>query len=193
MADAGQLLAVRVGDVVLGAHLVAPMSVWGGEPVRVSYGRRRSGLGGRGSYDAPAGAQRGDDVDHDDDLTAGICPDARPGEANLVGRPTRRRLLTPPQVDERWHPRWNAGRVQPLPSALSVGTPLLRFEGVGRQAPSVRRSGWDRHRPTKHPHQGELALSTSGSRSSAARPRWAVKTQRASPSGASAGPESWRA
>lgn len=88
MADAGQLLAVRVGDVVLGAHLVAPMSVWGGEPVRVPYGRRRSGLGGRGSHDAPAAAQRGDDVDHDDDLTAGIAPDARPGEADLVGRPT---------------------------------------------------------------------------------------------------------
>ncbi|WP_282107164.1 hypothetical protein [Streptomyces sp. RT42] len=40
-------------------------------------------------------------MDHDDDLTASIAPDARPGEAGLVGCPTRRRLLTPPQVDER--------------------------------------------------------------------------------------------
>ncbi|MBQ0914715.1 MULTISPECIES: hypothetical protein [Streptomyces] len=42
MADAGQLLAVRVGDVVLGAHLVAPMSVWG-----ANQSGSRTGVGAR--------------------------------------------------------------------------------------------------------------------------------------------------
>lgn len=95
MADAGQLLAVRVGVRLLGAHAMPSLSWWVRRATQSGSrtGTGGSGLGGWGVHDAPAGARRGDGVGQDDDgLTGVTAPDPRLGEADLVGRPVAQSL-----------------------------------------------------------------------------------------------------
>lgn len=102
VADAGQLLAVRVGVVLLGAHTVPPL------PLRARLATQSGSRKGVGACVPVAGARIMRQLVHgavtawdqdDDGLAAEAAAEPRPGEADLIGCPVAQALprAQPPQ------------------------------------------------------------------------------------------------